>query len=36
MNIIKTEMDKVLILEPEVFEDHRGWFYLNHIPKLNY
>ena len=26
MNIIKTEIDDVLILEPKVFGDHRGWF----------
>lgn len=26
MNIIKTEIDNVLILEPRVFGDHRGWF----------
>ena len=26
MNIIKTEIDDVLILEPRVFGDYRGWF----------
>lgn len=26
MNIIKTEIDDILILEPRVFGDHRGWF----------
>jgi dTDP-4-dehydrorhamnose 3,5-epimerase/reductase len=26
MNIIKTEIDGVLIIEPKVFGDHRGWF----------
>jgi dTDP-4-dehydrorhamnose reductase/dTDP-4-dehydrorhamnose 3,5-epimerase len=26
MKIIKTEIDDVLILEPRVFGDHRGWF----------
>lgn len=26
MNILKTEIDDVLILEPRVFGDHRGWF----------
>lgn len=26
MDIIKTEIDDVLILEPRVFGDHRGWF----------
>jgi dTDP-4-dehydrorhamnose reductase/dTDP-4-dehydrorhamnose 3,5-epimerase len=26
MNIIKTEIDDVLIIEPKVFGDHRGWF----------
>ena len=26
MNIIKTEIEDVLILEPKVFGDHRGWF----------
>jgi dTDP-4-dehydrorhamnose reductase/dTDP-4-dehydrorhamnose 3,5-epimerase len=26
MNITKTEIDNVLILEPRVFGDHRGWF----------
>lgn len=26
MNIIKTEIKEVLILEPKVFGDHRGWF----------
>lgn len=26
MNIIKTEIEEVLIIEPKVFGDHRGWF----------
>lgn len=26
MNIIKTELEDVFILEPKVFGDHRGWF----------
>ncbi|MGX7108528.1 dTDP-4-dehydrorhamnose reductase [Facklamia miroungae] len=26
MNIIKTDIDGVLILEPQIFGDHRGWF----------
>ncbi len=26
MNITKTEIDEVLIIEPRVFGDHRGWF----------
>jgi dTDP-4-dehydrorhamnose reductase/dTDP-4-dehydrorhamnose 3,5-epimerase len=26
MNILKTEIDDILILEPRVFGDHRGWF----------
>ncbi|MBS4534365.1 dTDP-4-dehydrorhamnose reductase [Clostridium sp. D2Q-14] len=26
MNIIKTEIEDVLIIEPRVFGDHRGWF----------
>lgn len=26
MNMIKTEMDGILIIEPNVFGDHRGWF----------
>lgn len=26
MNAIKTELDGVLIIEPDVFSDHRGWF----------
>ena len=26
MNIIKTEIEDVLIIEPKVFGDHRGWF----------
>jgi len=26
MNIIKTDIEDVLIIEPRVFEDHRGWF----------
>jgi dTDP-4-dehydrorhamnose 3,5-epimerase len=26
MDILKTEIDDVLILEPRVFGDHRGWF----------
>lgn len=26
MNIIKTEIEDLLIIEPEVFGDHRGWF----------
>lgn len=26
MNIIKTDIEDVLIIEPKVFGDHRGWF----------
>ena len=26
MNIIKTDIEDVLIIEPEVFGDYRGWF----------
>lgn len=26
MNAIKTELEGVLIIEPDVFSDHRGWF----------
>lgn len=26
MNIVKTKLDDVLIIEPDVFGDHRGWF----------
>lgn len=26
MNIIKTELESIYILEPNVFGDHRGWF----------
>lgn len=26
MNIIKTEIDEILIIEPKVFGDNRGWF----------
>ena len=26
MNIIKTDIEDVLIIEPRVFGDHRGWF----------
>ena len=26
MNITKTEISEVLIIEPKVFGDHRGWF----------
>ena len=26
MNIIKTEIEDVIIIEPKVFGDHRGWF----------
>ncbi len=26
MNIVKTEIEDVLIIEPKVFGDHRGWF----------
>lgn len=26
MNILKTEIEDVLIIEPKVFGDHRGWF----------
>jgi dTDP-4-dehydrorhamnose 3,5-epimerase len=26
MNVTKTEIDGLLILEPQVFGDHRGWF----------
>ena len=27
MNLIKTEIDGLFILEPEIFGDNRGWFY---------
>ena len=27
MNVIKTEIEDVLILEPKVFADDRGFFY---------
>ena len=27
MNIIKTEIDDVIIIEPQIFGDHRGWFF---------
>ena len=26
MKLIKTKIDGVLIVEPKVFGDHRGWF----------
>ena len=26
MKVTKTKLDGVLILEPDVFGDHRGWF----------
>lgn len=26
MNIIKTDIEEVIIIEPKVFGDHRGWF----------
>ena len=26
MNIVKTEIEEVLIIEPKIFGDHRGWF----------
>ena len=26
MNIIKTDIEDVIIIEPKVFGDHRGWF----------
>lgn len=26
MNIIETKLDSVLIIEPKIFGDHRGWF----------
>ena len=26
MKIVNTEIPEVLIIEPEVFGDHRGWF----------
>lgn len=26
MNLVKTEIEEVLIIEPKVFGDHRGWF----------
>lgn len=30
MNIMKTEIEDVLIIEPKVFGDHRGWFTETH------
>jgi len=26
MNIVKTNVEDVIIIEPKVFGDHRGWF----------
>ena len=26
MNIVKTNVEDVIIIEPKVFADHRGWF----------
>lgn len=34
MNIIKTEIPDVLILEPKVFGDHRGFFYESFNQKI--
>ncbi|WP_157954980.1 dTDP-4-dehydrorhamnose 3,5-epimerase [Proteus terrae] len=34
MNIIKTEIPDVLILEPQVFGDHRGFFYESFNQKI--
>nr|AXY99828.1 rmlC [Proteus mirabilis] len=34
MNIIKTEIPDVLILEPKVFSDHRGFFYESFNQKI--
>ncbi len=33
MNIVKTEIEDVLIIEPKVFGDHRGWFTENYSKK---
>lgn len=30
MNVIKTEIEEVVIIEPKVFGDHRGWFTENY------
>lgn len=39
MNIIKTKLPDCLIIEPQVFGDHRGWFYESYsqekLPELN-
>ena len=34
MNLIKTELDDVYILEPKVFEDNRGWFMESYSKKV--
>ena len=26
MNIVRTEIEDILVIEPRVFGDHRGWF----------
>ena len=34
MNIIKTDIDGVLIIEPRVFKDERGYFFESLMRKL--
>ena len=39
MNVIKTEIDGVVIIEPKVFGDERGYFsnlFLPHVLKRRY
>lgn len=39
MNVTKTKLDGCLIIEPQVFGDHRGWFYESYskrkLPELD-
>ena len=32
MNVIKTAIDDVVIIEPKVFGDHRGYFFESFFP----
>ena len=36
MNIIKTAIDGILIIEPRIFEDARGYFFESSLHRANW
>jgi len=31
MKVTQTELEGVVVIEPEVFDDNRGWVFINYI-----